>query len=224
MKVCKKCQQPVESRCYPCERARKKELLSINPAKVEREKELLELRNERRKRFRSTSQGKEATKLENAKRQEKIKDWYQHKKDSDPDFLIKRYAYRREYSRTDKGKRLNREYKAQKRKEDIMFALKERLRCRVNICFKKNGWSKHAKTMLMLGAEWETVKAHIESLFQEGMTWDNRGEWHIDHIIPLASAKTPEEAEKLCHYSNLQPLWALDNLIKADSMPPAQVQ
>lgn len=224
MKICKKCQQPIESRCYPCERERKKYLLSVSAEKVAREKELLQLRNERKRKFRSTSHGQELTRLENQKYKQKAREWYEQKKETDPDFLTNRASYRREYSHTEEGKRKNREYKAKKRKEDAMFALKERLRCRVNICFKKNGWSKHTKTMLMLGAEWEIVKAHIESLFQEGMKWDNRGEWHIDHIIPLSSAKTPEEAEKLCHYSNLQPLWALDNLIKSDSMPPAPNQ
>ena len=46
------------------------------------------------------------------------------------------------------------------------------------------------------------------------MSWENHGEWHIDHKKPLASAKTEEELKKLCHYTNLQPLWALDNIRK----------
>ena len=57
---------------------------------------------------------------------------------------------------------------------------------------------------------------HLESKFTDGMSWDNHTThgWHIDHIIPLSSAKTLEEVEKLCHFSNLQPLWAIDNLLK----------
>ncbi len=43
------------------------------------------------------------------------------------------------------------------------------------------------------------------------MTWDNRDKWHIDHIVPLASAKTESEMAALCHYTNLQPLWASEN-------------
>ena len=46
------------------------------------------------------------------------------------------------------------------------------------------------------------------------MTWENHGDWHYDHIIPLASANTVEELEKLCHYKNIQPLWAKENIAK----------
>jgi hypothetical protein len=50
------------------------------------------------------------------------------------------------------------------------------------------------------------------------MTWENQGKWHIDHIIPLSSAKTEKEMYKLCHYTNLQPLWAFDNLSKGSKI------
>ena len=50
------------------------------------------------------------------------------------------------------------------------------------------------------------------------MNWDNHGEWHIDHKIPLSSAKTEKELIGLCHYTNLQPLWALDNLKKGNKI------
>jgi len=50
------------------------------------------------------------------------------------------------------------------------------------------------------------------------MNWENYGKWHIDHIIPLASAKNKEEMENLFHYSNLQPLWASDNFKKSDKI------
>jgi len=58
------------------------------------------------------------------------------------------------------------------------------------------------------------LKKHIEKQFTKGMSWKNQGDWHIDHIMPLASANTIEETIRLCHYTNLQPLWALDNLEK----------
>jgi hypothetical protein len=50
------------------------------------------------------------------------------------------------------------------------------------------------------------------------MSWDNQGQWHIDHIIPLASAKSEEELYKLCHFTNLQPMWAVDNIKKGSKI------
>jgi hypothetical protein len=51
------------------------------------------------------------------------------------------------------------------------------------------------------------------------MSWENRKDWHIDHIVPLACAETKEETASLCHYSNLRPIWKLDNLIKSAKIP-----
>lgn len=72
------------------------------------------------------------------------------------------------------------------------------------------------KTTAILGAGPEVVKKWIEDQFKAGMTWENHGTvWHIDHIIPLACAKSEEEAYKLLHFSNLQPLWAKENQQKS---------
>ena len=70
----------------------------------------------------------------------------------------------------------------------------------------------------ILGCNWDEFKIYLEKQFQLGMSWKNRSEWHIDHIIPLASAKTEEDVIRLNHYTNLQPLWAADNLRKSDKM------
>ena len=79
---------------------------------------------------------------------------------------------------------------------------------------------KSMKSSDILGCDWKTFKQHLESQFEEGMTWDNHGinGWHYDHIIPLSSAKTEEELYRLNHYTNLQPLWAEDNLRKSDKI------
>ena len=108
-----------------------------------------------------------------------------------------------------------RRYEEIRRKTDPMFKLKKLLRDRSYKAFKAKGYNKNTKTQQMLGVDWEVCKAHIQRQFTKGMTWDNSAEWHIDHIIPLSSANTEEELKKLCHYSNLQPLWAFDNLIKS---------
>ena len=72
-----------------------------------------------------------------------------------------------------------------------------------------------------LGARWfgcspAELMAHLEAQFTAGMTWENRGEWHVDHVRPLASfdLSDPEQRRLACHYTNLQPLWAEDNLRK----------
>ena len=64
------------------------------------------------------------------------------------------------------------------------------------------------------GCSFEELKTHLEIQFKEGMCWENHGKWHIDHKIPLSWAKTEEELKQLCKYTNLQPLWAEDNLSK----------
>jgi len=80
---------------------------------------------------------------------------------------------------------------------------------------KTNNLSKKNTTFDIIGCTPEYLKEHIETQFTEGMSWELIGKYiHIDHIIPLCSAKTEEEIYKLCHYSNLQPLWAKDNLLK----------
>jgi hypothetical protein len=80
------------------------------------------------------------------------------------------------------------------------------------------GYTKRSKTNDILGIDFDGFKKHIESKFAEGMNWENRELWHIDHIIPISSAKTEEEVFKLNHYTNLQPLWAEDNYKKSDKL------
>lgn len=93
---------------------------------------------------------------------------------------------------------------------------KERIRLLTKGAFFRLKQGKRFNTHTILGADWETVKAHFISQFKDGMTWEAfiAGEIHVDHIQPLASAKSEEELIALCHYTNLQPLWCLDNLSK----------
>jgi len=68
----------------------------------------------------------------------------------------------------------------------------------------------------------DELKEYLESQFEEGMTWDNwsRDGWHIDHIVPLSffDLIDSEQVKKACHYTNLQPLWAEDNLRKSSNV------
>jgi len=103
-------------------------------------------------------------------------------------------------------------------KIDIKYRMSENIRRRINAAFKGNNKSK--STINMLGCSIDSLKRHLSKKFKIGMSWDNYGihGWHIDHIIPLSSAKTIEDIEKLCHYTNLQPLWAKDNLQKSNKI------
>ncbi len=99
---------------------------------------------------------------------------------------------------------------------DFLYKLKRNLRGRIKAYLKCSGIKRVCTTRELVGADYDIVKKHLEEKFQEGMCWENHGKWHIDHIIPLSSAKTEEEMKKLCHYTNLQPLWAIDNIKKGD--------
>lgn len=110
------------------------------------------------------------------------------------------------------------QYKATKErlKKDYINKLKYLLRGAVLKAFQRIKQDKPTDTQSILGCTWEEAKAHFELLFQEGMTWENHGEWHVDHIRPVASFKK-DELHLMNHISNLQPLWAKDNLSKGDA-------
>lgn len=96
--------------------------------------------------------------------------------------------------------------------------IKNSLRGRINELMNKK--YNNPKTLDLLGCEYEYFIKYIENKFMDGMSWDNYGYygWHLDHIIPLSSAKTEEEIANLFHYTNLQPLWANDNLKKSNKI------
>jgi len=109
------------------------------------------------------------------------------------------------------------EYEKSRKKTDPIYKLIRITRSRINNFLKNNKITKQNKTFDIVGCSPEFLKEHIEKQFIEGMSWELLGQRiHIDHIIPLSSANTEEEIYKLCHYSNLQPLWAEDNLKKSN--------
>jgi HNH endonuclease len=106
----------------------------------------------------------------------------------------------------------------ERRKTDVIYGLVNDVRYRIWFYLKSHNITKKNKTFEIVGCSPKFLKEHLETQFTDGMTWDNRSEWHIDHIIPLSSAKTEDELYKLCHYENLQPLWAEDNLKKSNKL------
>ena len=108
-------------------------------------------------------------------------------------------------------------YVKERRHNDPLYKLECMLRHRIWQALTTH-YSKNKKTIELLGAEISIVKEYLKNQFQNGMNWENHGKWHIDHKIPLISAKSQEEMEKLCHYTNLQPLWAEENLRKGSKI------
>lgn len=98
-------------------------------------------------------------------------------------------------------------------RKDINFKL--RMLCRNRIFYALKG-VKSKQTEELIGCSFDFLKQYLELKFQVGMSWDNYGTWHIDHIKPLNSfdLKKENELKKACNYKNLQPLWATDNLRK----------
>ena len=121
--------------------------------------------------------------------------------------------YNSEYQKKNKDKINTRS--VERKKSDPLYKLSLLIRSRMYNFLKYKNVTKKNKTSEIVGCSLETLKFHIENQFTDSMSWELMGKHiHIDHIIPLSSAKTEQEILKLCHYTNLQPLWAKDNLKK----------
>lgn len=144
-----------------------------------------------------------------AKIQEYTRIWRQENQD-------KVRAYRKEYNAT--HKRENTERVLKRYHSEPSFKAAFLLRASTVRVFKQIKQDKKASTEDLLGCSSEEAKQHIEEQFVEGMSWDNHGDWHIDHIKPIDwwVKNSPETIKDACHYTNLQPLWAVDNLTKSN--------
>ena len=111
-------------------------------------------------------------------------------------------------------------YLERRLKDDPDFKLIHNMRSRVRLALK--GDIKHSSCADLLGCSVTAARKHIESQFADGMSWNNHGDWHIDHIKPCSSfnLKLDSEQRACFHYSNLQPLWAKDNLQKGNRIEP----
>jgi hypothetical protein len=132
------------------------------------------------------------------------------------------------YYEANKEKILERKrvYTKQRNKRDPLFRLVKNYRRSCSTAFSSIGQKKNNKSLKLLGLKtWQELAEHLSKQFYdhsetgEQMTFDNHGihGWHIDHIIPIFTAETEEDIIKLCHYTNLQPLWAKDHITKTAS-------
>lgn len=115
-----------------------------------------------------------------------------------------------------------RDYERNRRANDPKYRLCARTRTAVYTCLKEANVAKYRSTFKLLGYTIEELMNHLEALFTDGMTWDNYGEWHVDHKVPMSSFifESTEDIEfkKCWDLGNLQPLWGLDNLSKGFSI------
>lgn len=210
-KVCKTCKEDklissfpirkvkskeyVRTECTPCYKLRRKrdskKYRDKNPEAIKIRKAKYYLDNidrEKAKRKSYRESNKDKIKLSQ-------KLWYEKNKE-----------HKREYERSyHKSRVLN----------DIQYRLSKLLRSRLWLALKTG--QKSGSAVEDLGCSIEEFKSYLESKFKEGMSWDNQGnDWHIDHIRPLASfdLSDREQLKQATHYTNLQPLWAEENLRK----------
>lgn len=106
----------------------------------------------------------------------------------------------------------SRKYMRERLAKDPLFRLLCNLRSRTRIAFL--GHCKNQTTLDLLGCTLDKAKHFVELKFLPDMSWDNYGQWELDHIIPLGIAPSSVELEKLCHYTNLQPMWKSDHVKK----------
>jgi hypothetical protein len=128
---------------------------------------------------------------------------------SKQEFKIKRSAYIKQWSEI-------------KKNNNEMYSFTLRIRARLGFALKQKKLIKSKKSKIYLGAKLEKVREFIECQFADGMSWENRNKWHIDHFFPIAMAKSEKDIYPLVHYTNLRPLWASDNVKKSAKLPNAK--
>lgn len=155
------------------------------------------------------------------KMKKKSQNRYSKNKDN-PEFRAKVIAWRRVWREKNREevRKYSRRWNREKYRSDTNFRLRSLLRHRLWTALSET--VKTGSAIRDLGCSVDELKAHIEDQFQPGMTWDNWtiDGWHIDHIKPLSSFDLADrkQLKEACHYSNLQPLWAEDNLRKSASL------
>jgi hypothetical protein len=148
------------------------------------------------------------------KNDKKYKDWRKNLTKSNPRYQELKNIWRR----TEAAKLKKNEQRKNRKKTDIGFKILENARSRLSFAFKRAIVKKNIKTMDLIGTSMSNLIIHLEKQFKPGMTLDNYGEWHIDHIKPITKfdLKNENELRKCFHYKNLQPLWAIENIKKGD--------
>ena len=155
------------------------------------------------------------------KNKEKLSEYHKEwSKKNHANLKIKHTIWRN--NNREKVRQWARDYERNRRRIDPKYRLAARTRTALYTCLKEANVAKYRSTFILLGYTLEELMSHLEALFAEGMTWNNYGEWHVDHKIPMNSFnfETTDDREfKLCWcLDNLQPLWGPDNLTKGTKL------
>jgi len=137
-----------------------------------------------------------------------------------PDWVEKKRVQNKRWR--EKSKDYYNNYQKERSKNDLDFKMRNNLRSRIRAALKYQSASKDLGTAKLVGCTMLELRAHLERQFKDGMTWDNHGDWHIDHIKPCVSfdLTDPDQQRECFHYTNLQPLWAEDNRKKGATYEP----
>ena len=130
------------------------------------------------------------------------------------------YAYNSEYQKRDYVKSKATRHIKERYKDDDLFRLKMCVRAEIRSGFTRKGLKKRETTERLVGCTLDELIGHLKATYYQnyGVEYDGSQNVHIDHIIPISTAKTEYEVRKLCHWSNLQLLKAEDNLKKSDNL------
>jgi hypothetical protein len=218
-KKCSKCEQ-VKEVCFFSKNNTTKDKLHCSCKECDkkkyfenRERNIVNMRNYKK----NNSEKLQEYYLQN---QENYREYRKSKKDLIKVYMKEYYLNnlekRKKYLESTKQERnLKRNISEKKRRNsDSLFKLKIYVRNRIGFYLKKNTVTKRNNTFKIVGCSPQELKIYLEQKFIDGMCWDNQGEWHIDHIIPLSFAKTEKDLYKLCHFTNLQPMWGIENIRK----------
>lgn len=137
--------------------------------------------------------------------------------------LVDHREYGKIYRQSEAYKKKKRDRNKERLRTDVIFKLSHNLRRRMRSAIKRN--QKIGSAVSDLGCTIQFFKNYIESKFQNDMSWDNYGRWHLDHIQPLASfdLSNRDQFLKAANYTNYQPLWAEDNLRKSSTYSTSSI-
>lgn len=129
-----------------------------------------------------------------------------------------------EQNNKERMNKIRNEYRKNKIKSDPVYCMKLRLRARLKDYIRQKNWTKDKKFDQYISCSLGEFKRHIESRFTDGMNWENRHLWHLDHVAPASLAMSIRELEILNHYTNIRPLWSTENEVKSDSLTPEAIE